>query len=294
MVLCVGEILVDCFSTNINGESVFIKKAGGAPFNLSCAIAKTGGDAFFVGSVGDDLFGNFLEKTAKEQLGENYFLAKRTDANTTLALVENDENGERSFCFYRHSTADYKMPVVADQMIEKSNIVHIGSLMLSESEGLSYAVELAKRVKKLGKKVSFDVNYRSDIFSSVDEAKKAFVELIALSDIVKFSEEEVEIFGRDFVYSMPDKLVFITLGGRGSKYLFAGEEKTVPSIKVKPVDTCGAGDAFYGACLSGLDKGEPLFETVKRANIVGALTTQKTGAIDAIPTLEEVSKYLEK
>lgn len=292
MILCVGEILADCYGKSVDGETVFTRKAGGAPFNLSCAVKKTGGEVFFVGSVGRDGFGEFLVKTAKTVLGEAFDIDRREDANTTLALVENDEYGERSFSFYRKNTADYKLPEISDDLINSSNIVHIGSLMLGEQEGLDYAIALSKRVKALGKKISFDVNYRSDVFESEERAKEVFRMMIEQADIVKFSDDEVQIFGKDYVDSLKDKLIFVTLGKNGSKFIFNGKETVVPSIAVKSVDTCGAGDAFYGACLKGLDEGKDLYETVRFANIVGALTTLKTGAIDALPTIEEVQKYL--
>ena len=60
--------------------------------------------------------------------------------------------------------------------------------MLSEDCGFDYAVNLAKRVRSLGKKVAFDVNFRTDIFKNRDEAKKRYEAMLGLADIVKFSE----------------------------------------------------------------------------------------------------------
>lgn len=289
MILCVGEILADCYGERKSGELSFTAKAGGAPFNLACAAKKIGGDVFFVGSVGNDTFGRLLENKAREILGDDFYIEKRTDACTTLAFVENDARGERSFGFYRKNTADYKLPIISDELIEKSEIVHIGSLMLSEPEGATYAHALAERAHKKGKRVSFDVNYRADIFSSEAEASSAFSAMLNKADIIKLSEDEVDIFGREQLKALSEKLVFITQGSAGSTLLHRGKTLTVPSISVKPVDTCGAGDAFYGACLSGLDRKKDMAETLRLANIVGALTTLKVGAIDALPSAEELA-----
>ena len=66
MILSVGEILADMIGTE--GESGFFyeRKAGGAPFNVACAIKKMGGNCAFVGSVGNDLVGDFLIKTVAD------------------------------------------------------------------------------------------------------------------------------------------------------------------------------------------------------------------------------------
>ena len=66
------------------------------------------------------------------------------------------------------------------------------------------------------------------------------------------------------------------------------------------VDTTGAGDAFYGAILSQLDRigfenfvkdKNVIKEVLRFANLTGALTTTKKGAIDALPTLEEINTF---
>ena len=60
MILCVGEILADMFGLTVNGTFFYERNAGGAPFNVACAIKKFGGSSGFVGNVGDDAIGKFL------------------------------------------------------------------------------------------------------------------------------------------------------------------------------------------------------------------------------------------
>ena len=292
MVICVGEILADMIGARIDGDTVYTQKAGGAPFNVACAIKKQGGKVDFYGTVGNDLVGKFLLSYAQNLLGDGAKISVNDDHNTTLAFVSNDEFGERSFCFYRKNTADYYLPNLCDEIIKSANIIHIGSLCLSEEVGREYARNLMLKAKACGVKVSFDVNYREDIYPDSATAVKIFREFIEFADIVKFSQDEVSIFGEDYVNSL-DKTVFITLGGNGSRVKVDGKNYFAGSIKVKPVDTTGAGDAFYGKALSMLDYGESDYEKIlKESNIAGALTTLGRGAIDPIPTSEEVKKYL--
>ena len=299
MILCVGEILVDMIAQENNGSISYLRKAGGAPFNVACAISKFGIDSSFVGSVGDDTIGKFLCNFIKKQNLKDYLIEENKNRNTTLAFVDLDEDGERSFCFYRKNTADYILPAIKEEMLDASNIVHIGSLMLSHNEGIEYAKELISKAHLKGKLVSFDINFRTDIFENLEHAVKVYKEILELADIVKFSEDEVEIFNEEYVNSLKDKLVCISLGKDGSKYFYNDLTNTIPSIKVKPVDTTGAGDAFYAGILSQIDgltkedwKKDKLDYAFLFGNICGALNTLGKGAIDNLPTKEEVLKRM--
>ena len=66
MLVCIGEILADMIGEEKNGVTTYERKAGGAPFNVACALKKFGAEVKFVGSVGDDLIGRFLIKYAED------------------------------------------------------------------------------------------------------------------------------------------------------------------------------------------------------------------------------------
>ena len=299
MLLCIGEILADMIGEEKNGITTYERKAGGAPFNVACALHKFGADVKFVGSVGDDLIGQFLIKYAKDFGMDTTYIHRNIDRNTTLAFVELNEEGDRSFCFYRKGTADYVMPNVSDELIKMADTVCIGSLMLAYPECVDYALDIIDRAHAFGKTVAFDVNYRTDIYRDKESATKTYKKILALADIVKFSEDEVEIFGEDYVNTLSDKLVLITLGKNGSEWRYKGERNVLSSITVKVVDTTGAGDAFFAGTLSQLDKyvGSPFTEQILNdslcfGNIAGALNTTGRGAIDNLPNLDTIHKYL--
>jgi len=282
-----------------NGTTTYERKAGGAPFNVACALKKFGAKVKFVGSVGDDLIGSFLINYAMAFGMDTTYIYQNKERNTTLAFVELNAEGERSFCFYRKGTADYFMPDVSDELLHASDIVCIGSLMLAEERCVEYALDIIKRAHGLGKKVAFDVNYRTDIYRDTESAIKTYKRILSAADIVKFSEDEVEIFTADYVNSLTDKLVLITLGQNGSEWRYNGKFGRMPSIPVKPVDTTGAGDAFFAGALSVLDNNAGnqlspgvLDRAIKFGNIAGALNTTGRGAIDNLPDLETINKYL--
>ena len=301
MLLCIGEILADMIGEEKNGTTTYERKAGGAPFNVACALKKFGASVKFVGNVGDDLIGKFLIKYAKDFGMDTTYIHKDSERNTTLAFVELKEEGDRDFCFYRKNTADYVMPAVNDELIKLADIVCVGSLMLSHPRGVDFALDVIERAHAFGKTVAFDVNYRTDIYKDKESAVQTYKRILAVADIVKFSEDEVETFTEEYVNTLTDKLVLITLGKDGSEWRYKGKKNQVSTITVKPVDTTGAGDAFFAGTLSVLDKkvGSPLTEqtlnqALKFGNIAGALNTTGRGAIDNLPDLDTVNKYLNK
>ena len=282
-----------------NGITTYERKAGGAPFNVACALKKFGADVKFVGSVGDDLIGQFLIKYAKDFGMDTTYIHKNTERNTTLAFVELNEERDRSFCFYRKNTADYCMPPVSDELIAQADIISVGSLMLADPDCVEYALDIIDRAHSLGKTVAFDVNYRTDIFRDRESAVSTYKKLLSRADIVKFSEDEVETFTEEYVNSLTDKLVLITLGKEGSEWRYKGKKNRIPTITVKPVDTTGAGDAFFAGALSILNNnvGNPLTEEIlnhslRFGNIAGALNTTGRGAIDHLPDLDTINKHL--
>lgn len=298
MIVCVGEILADMIGEENNGSVVYEQKAGGAPFNVACAAKKFGAKVAFVGSVGEDIIGKSLKSFADKRGFDGCYIAENKKKNTTLAFVSIDSTGERSFCFFRKNTADAFIAQPPEKVLKNADIVHIGSLMLSEKRGVAFIERLAERARRYAAKISFDVNFRSDIFKDEREAVEIYKKILPLADIIKFSEDETEVFGKDYIETaLEDKLVFITLGSKGSRWQYKNRSGSAPTIAVDCVDTTGAGDAFYAGVLAKLDgrdiaavTDEELNGILRFANVCGALNTRGKGAIDHLPSIEEIEK----
>lgn len=294
MITCIGEILIDRF---IN-ESNVIDKVGGAPLNVAVSIIRCGGQASFVGSVGNDELGDYILKKSQDYKLTNVSINKLEGYDTSIALVTLNK-GERSFKFIRDNGADYHLPLPLPSFVFKSNIVHISSLMLCYEEGRNYIHKIIKILKKEGICISFDVNYRKDIFLNQKEAIEIYKDIINEIDILKISEEELILLGEDYINSLRNKLICISFSNEGSKYIYNDIEGYLSSFKVEVKDSTGAGDAFFGYILSSIDgknlsnlKKEELDNIFLKANAVGALSVTKLGAIDSIPYKEEVDAFM--
>lgn len=307
MVLAIGEILVDVFISE--DEKVVIP--GGAPFNVASNILSFGTEASFYGAVGNDEYGRMLIDFVNSKPFVHPYIDVKNDRATTQALVTL-ENGERTFKFIRENGADddLDLSVITHLNYSNTNIIHFGSLILSSERGrifVKHAVEFY-RTKYPNVLLSFDVNYRDDIFDSKEDAIVIFKQFIRLFDIVKLSHDEVKVItGLDDEEEGLGNLisasqhVFLTLGERGSKYYHNGRLYYSFSFPLKPVDTTGAGDAFYSYLLANMDylrfeklSKEEIEEILLKANCVGALATQKKGAIDVVPNEQELQNFINK
>lgn len=307
-VLCPGEVLIDFVSMDV-GKSLketngFIKKAGGAPANVAAAISKLGCEAYFCGSVGNDAFGDFLECTLIANNINTELMFKLNDHNTTFAFVSLMKDGERDFEFTRD--ADEYLPFeYVEKKLDRFDLFHFGSataFLDGQLKETYYKIkDYALNNNKL---ISFDANYRDALFGDKQEVFiNCCKEFIADSDIVKLSDEETMLISgmenieeaAKSIVELGCKNLIVTLGKRGALVTNNEGQALVPTKEIEMKDATGAGDAFIGAVLAQIlnEPNKDIFEIVKLANLVGGLTTTKIGALESIPTWDEVFQYIE-
>lgn len=304
MLHVIGEILVDTYIEE-GKTSIF---PGGAPFNVACNVKNYLDAVSFYGAVGEDKNGQYLLEFAKSKGFNNLKIIPNRE--TSRAVVTLD-NGERSFHFERDNGADYLLSLsdIDFSLIKAGDIVHIGSLMLSYKEGIEFYNSLVSKLRAIkGVKISFDINYRDDIFPSSNEAKKIFIDALKQADILKFSIEELTLLSNkeDILEGLrvllnKNQVAVVTLGKDGSLLYVNDKLHKVDTIPLKPVDTTGAGDAFYSYFLSSLVNNpnfiyndELIQKYLFRCNIVGGIATLKKGAIGVAPKEKEIDEFIKQ
>ena len=304
-VICPGEALIDFVSMDI-GKTLkatdgFIKKAGGAPANVAAAISKLGAEAYFCGTVGDDAFGGFLEDTLNNN-NINTELLFKSKNNTTFAFVSLMENGERDFEFARDADECLTFDMISDRL-EEFDLYHFGSATAFMGGNLKDTYfKLKEYAKSNNKIISFDANYRESLFgNNKEEFIKCCKEFIVDSNIVKLSEEEAKLISgiedikeaSQYIVNLGCENLMVTLGKEGT--LLSNREKQIliKTKEVKMKDATGAGDAFIGAVIAQIlnEPGKSMEKIVEMANLVGGITTTKLGALESIPTWDEVFAY---
>jgi fructokinase len=307
--ISIGEALIDQVK---QGVKLIGKFTGGAPTNVAAMVANLGQSSVLLTKIGDDDEGKMILETLR-QLGVDTNHIKVTDAHdTTVAKVQVDKKGQRTFTFDRRNAADLFLTKedIDPNLFEAGDILHFGSVNLVPSlsrKAHEFAIDLAKKNNLI---LSFDPNLRFNLWPNPLALREAVKEFMLGVDIFKVTEEELNFIFPDMSIEAAIEKVFqarITwlILSKGDQGLVAYQAKQKPLIikgnKVKAIDTTGAGDALMGALLSkilsaGITKAKLATSALKMkefltfANDVAALSTTKSGAIESFPSQEDLKK----
>jgi fructokinase len=311
-VIACGELLIDFVSTEsgvtLAQAPAFKKAAGGAPANVAVGVARLGHRAGFLGQVGEDDFGHFLADTLAEAGVDTGGLRFSAQARTALAFVSLRADGERSFMFYRHPSADmlWRPEDVDATYAADTRVFHYGSISLIGEPSRSATLTALGYARQGGALISYDPNLRMALWPSPTAARAGMLAGLAHADLVKVSEEELLFLtGEEEMRRAADRLwhdhlrlLVVTRGAAGCVYFTAADHGEMPGFTVRPVDTTGAGDGFVAGLLAGLlDYGlqwerEVIEDALRLGNAVGALTTTQRGAIPSLPARAAVTAFI--
>ena len=262
-VLSFGELLIDFVAlemgVTVGDASGFVKAPGGAPANVAAAVARLGYPSAFMGQVGDDPFGRYLAEVLAAENVDVRGLTFSREARTALAFVSNTADGDRSFMFYRHPSADMLMtPADVDTaIIDACDVFHHGSITYIREPAAS-ALRLAlDHAQSRGKFISYDPNLRLPLWDSAEAAKAGMLSGLETANLLKISDEELVFLtgGADVSPLWRDSLemICVTYGAKGAvAHLKDGKRLVHDGYAVKATDTTGAGDAFAAAMLIGI------------------------------------------
>lgn len=316
-IVTLGEYCVDFFGLDRGkdfGEvSAYRPLPGGAPANVAVACAKLEKESAFIGKVGDDPFGHYLEGVLRAQGVFTRGLRFDVSARTSLAFIVKKGEHSADFLFYRNPGADMLLSVgdLDTALLSSTSIFHFGSISLIHEPYREATCEALRQARRGGAHISFDVNYRSVLWPDTDTAVSAIRSLISEVDILKVNDEELKLLtgtddvlrGGPILLGDNTLLLVVTMGHKGSYFLTPKDEGFVPAFTVKTVDSTGSGDAFMAGVLCALSDIECAPHAVNRltlarllrfANACGALTARRWGVIPALPSRKEVIDFLKQ
>ena len=292
-IVAIGEALVD-FVPEKNG---YVLRPGGAPSNVAVNLSRMGIKAGIISKVGRDFLGRFLLNFLKKS-GVDISAVKTTKkAKTGLVFVFHNKYGERDFSFYGSPSADTLLSEreINDSYIKGAGILHFGSISMMAEQSRKAVLKAVKRAKKHGLLVSYDPNLRLNLWEGREgKAAGAIKKYFKYADIIKMSEDEERyIYGGKITvknfkkFFRPDKIVVISSGKKGARFISGGYSGRVRGVKARAVDTTGAGDAFMAGLLRGiLITGKKCALTkkefagiIKYANRAGAAAVRRKGAV---------------
>jgi ribokinase len=279
--------------TALGGD--FSMAAGGKGANQAVAAARAGGSVTLVARVGDDMFGNqALAEYAKDHINAD-FVFQDAKAKSGVALIfVGKKSGENSIAV---ASGANSLLSVADVKKARKAITKASILILQLETPLATVEAAAEIASQAGvriilnpapaQRLSAKLLKHISIFTP-NQVEAEFYTGIKVSKTADAAKAAKKLISKGI------ETVIITLGARGSYVASKDVKKLVPSFKVKPIDTTGAGDVYNGALAVALARGKPILEAARYANAAGALSATKLGAQPSAPTHKEIKSFLAK
>lgn len=313
-VTALGELLVDFTENGISeqGNPMLEANPGGAPCNVLSMLQNLGKRTAFIGKVGADAFGQMLMQAVKEQGIDTDNLVTDEVVHTTLAFVHTEEDGDRSFSFYRNPGADMMLrwDEVKQEILADTKIFHFGTLSMTDEQIENVTKKAVQKAKDKGAVISFDPNLRPPLWKNLEDAKRQMWYGISQCDILKISDDEIEFLTgtadidkgvEQIMEQSHPTLICATMGKHGSKAYYNGKSIFCePFLREDTIETTGAGDTFMACVLNavlenGIDSlnDKDLLDMLEFANAASSIITTRKGALKVMPKKQEIIEVIE-
>lgn len=290
-ILIAGEALTDIVVDADGGRR---EHPGGSPLNVAVALARLGHDAHLLTAIGDDARGDAIRAHLDES-GVQLTPASVRPGRTSTAEAVLDAHGAATYTF------DLTWDPDTAGLPEAPDAVHTSSIAAVLEPGATTLSALLRSARG-SSTISYDPNARPTLMGAPEDVRARIEENIALSDVVKASDEDVAwLYGtedvEDVAASWRDlgpSLTVLTRGGDGAVAFSASGRVQVAPVQVEVVDTVGAGDTFSAGILDalaakgllGADRREmlaaipsdDLATVLRRAAALSAITVSRAGA----------------
>lgn len=207
-----------------------------------------------------------------------------------IYLISTDDDGERSFTYWRHDSAATRL-LTGIEWIDRvdGDLIFVSgiSLQLMSAESRAALVARLSHLRQQGTRVAFDSNYRASAWDSAAEAREAMDAVLTVTDIALVTlADEIELGGCHDLASCVEHLTgsgiaetVVKGGPDGAWVVRNGEIEHVATSPVEAVDTTGAGDSFNGGYLAARLAGRDVVEAATVGNRVAHEVVQQRGAI---------------
>lgn len=272
------DLVVNTFRFPKEGETIlgnnFCTTNGGKGANQACAIGKLGGNVSMLGAVGNDNFGKDLSNALYSNNVNIDNLLMKNDVSTGIAVITVTNDGANHIIVAQGANALITKDDIKEKLIASFDII-----VMQLEIPLEIAKYAASIAKKLGKTVVLNPS----------PAVKLDRDFLSCVDILIPNETEIDIIGGvDYVLECGVKNIILTLGADGCELITKQNRKHFDAYKVNVVDTTAAGDSFLGGVVRMIADDKTIEEAIEFATKVSNITVTRKGAIDSIPTYNEV------
>ncbi|MFA5565064.1 MAG: carbohydrate kinase family protein [Acidimicrobiia bacterium] len=293
MIATLGDLLEDIVVRPIvapeagtDTPSLIDHRRGGSAANVAAMVSRRGGQARFIGCVGQDARGAALVHELSSD-GVDLRVSYSAVEPTGTIVVTIDSLGERSF--YTSRGASTQLMDYRPDWLDGVSALHIPAYSFSQEPISLTATTTAINARNRGIQISLDASSTGLLMDMPPDAFHALVRVLE-PDVVVANASEAALLGlREGKPQRGAKLTIITRGANAT--LLIEPDGTTHAVDVEPVDTVidttGAGDAFTSGWLMARTAGADIHEATQQGHELAALVLNQTGA--SIPPLTSAS-----
>jgi ribokinase len=276
------------------GQTLFCEKIdmipGGKGANQAVTVAQMEKKVCMLGAVGDDAPGNELIRNLNSRGIDTSHLVSVSNNGTGTFVAMVDPSGENTMVGTKGANESLSKENIEDAFSK----IEADILLVQMETSRESILTSMKIAKERGMYVILDPAPADGIFEEAFQ----YADLILPNNQETEAITGIKVVDPDTATQAAAKLhafgirdVMVKMGENGVLVSTKGQETFIDAIKVKAVDTVGAGDCYAGAVASKLSETRDLVEAAKFATVAAGIKVSRTGGHDAVPSLEEVVGY---
>jgi len=306
-IMCFGEPLVGFFTKEETKKElpVFKMAIGGDTSNLALGVSKLGHQSTYTTRLGNDFFAEKIKELWEKEGIDTKYVFNDDNNQTGVYFAIYNSQGAHNFIYKRKDSAS------AYYSIKDAKKVSLNGIQVFHLSGISQAISnscmeasfyFMKKCKQSNIFISYDLNYRSSLWSKEYFKSIAFYTISNFANLVSLNLSEAEVLGlkgkpKEIVKQilvMGPKMVALKLGkdgcviGSSEEGIYYGEPFKVQST----LETTGAGDSLTAAVIVGILERMELKKMTRFANAVASIVCSSIGSTVGQPTRDNVEKFL--
>jgi ribokinase len=267
---------------------------GGKGANQAVAAARQGAHVYFIGAVGDDVFGTRLRAGMLADDIDLSYLSKLKEMATGVAMIVLDANGQNAIVLsagangqLSPSEAQAAEPVIAraDMLLCQ---LEVPLPAVGRAIDIAYAHGVPVMLNPAPAR-TFDPAWFARItYLTPNETEASLLTGVQVVDVASARQAAQRLL------ALGARHVLVTLGAQGVVLADQHGITHEPAIAVQVVDTTGAGDTFVGCFCVAIAQGKSLRQAVNDGQYAAALKVTRLGAQSAIPHRAEVQAFAQR
>ena len=292
----IGECMLELSAFDVDSPMLKTMSFGGDTLNTAIYLARSGANVHYFTALGDDIHSNWMIQQW-QRAGVHCDYVEQIEGRVPgLYMIDTDEKGERSFCYWRENSPArelFDQAERADKLFEalvQYDLVYLSGVTLSlySDTALGRLLDFLTSYRQQGGVVAFDSNYREQGWGDKDRAQSVYTDFYQQVDIaLPTLDDELDLFTfvgaselHDLLSSFGVTEIVIKLGEQGCLVTAEGGLQAVPAIPVDEViDTTGAGDSFNAGYLSARISGNTPAVAAQTGHHYAAQVVRQRGAI---------------